>query len=625
MRFRRFTFLTGLIFVGLFVFNGCVQFQKRSVDSLIPQGAVGYVRVVDLETHLDAFLDSQFYRTLKTLDIKAATGDEEFVRKYEEFMGKLTELLRNPVLDDFLGSDVVVAGYNYSESRIDSIREVLALDFKAEDGADQLDRLLPLVPDLLAAVRVSAAGKAITALSAVLGSWDPDVEITSNIYNKIRVNRARLTDNFSIYYFLIDDLLAVSFDEQRIRSAVDCARKDIPSLVHEDGHSEALHDLSGNIRAAGYLNFPQFMTGLEKFYDLLLVFIDRQAREQSGNAPQIPTDYRQKMQTVLDNLSGFGYMSWYWLDQGPEGELVFSRTRLDVNAISDDVADYFRNAPSENRTLDLVPAGVLGYFWSGNLNTSRVWEQVAADMPVEKREEIAVAFKQRTGLDFVEGVLPALGNEFGYWLQSIDSSSMFSVPRMVVFLKANHTGVIRQLLESVNGMLPQPLEQMEHNGTNIRFMRLPIPLSLAAIAPGYCFVEDYLLVGLHYDDLLAALDVKSGDKLSLQESKHFMPFSSEPVKGYFNMSYLDVTNALRQTRDMVDKSLALALGAVNAGQGVTDGRKENAVKAAAAARHLVLPIMDSFMFIESISGVSGKTDDSVTAHTHIRTAVSADK
>ena len=207
---------------------------------------------------------------------------------------------------------------------------------------------------------------------------------------------------------------------------------------------------------------------------------------------------------------------------------------FDPAALSPDRSADFTCAPSENKTIGFIPADIIGYQWDNCFNMEQMWTELKSRM--EKTSagpdsglpagvsntanifKLLTASGQIMGLNIEGDILPAFGDEAGWFLRDIRLSGSFPVPQFLLFVKVKDEEKAKNV---VGTLMKQPFfvpQNEDYKGTALQYLSLPTG---GDPQPGFAFFNGYLLLGINPQIIKDTIDVSSQPPDNLAASVFF--------------------------------------------------------------------------------------------------------
>ncbi len=490
-----------IVGVGLFY-----QTQKKgfSIEHVLPQGALVYVRLNDVEKNMREMASMPFWQAIENINydflIKQNVISPQQGAMIDLIRTRLSEVLANPLFKKLFGQEVAVAVYPLDRDIGALIREMKMFNPQlAEELFSGIFLVTRVDPD------VQFAEFLTRSLSQLGGNISQgQVEYKGEIIRTISVSGVGM----KFAFVRLKDLLVMGIGEEAARTSIDVYKKSEPSLTRDPRFMKIQSTFLDPAGIAGYFDFETFIGIL---------------RSQAGNLAGLGAGDSGKAMSekvwdeALSKITGFETFA-FSSQLGPimkfSGHIMIDPEKLDPQYAS------LHSCPSEvNKTIDFTPRDVLGYQWSNCHDLIYYWKEIKkelakADTPVSKIDEI----EAQIGLSIEKDILPALGDEFGGYLSDIQIGGFFPIPKLLFFVQIKNKTKIQHMLDQLKNQPIAMIQNENYNGVSLTYLALPLG---EIVQPGYCFLGDYLLMATSRQLLKDSIDASANTAMSLVANPAF--------------------------------------------------------------------------------------------------------
>ncbi len=493
---------TGLmLFVSLIIFTGGIflyfQLTKLSIDKVLPEGPLIYLRFSDVQGDLKKFISTPFWKRFNDLNmdylLENGILNEKQKALLEIVKKQLPTFAEHKMLKKMFEQEIAIAVYPPS--------------LNAEGAADQL--MENMLSKFFVVIRVKPQLQLAESLTPFVSLDSQKISLETKEYRQHRIHIISLENNAKIVFTRIKDLLIAGLSEETARVGIDIFEETKPSLADDLSFQEARKRTLRKGTVLAYLN-------VEGILSLLIEQIKAMSALNKGQLDIAD------LEIFFERLSGFKTITasarWDRLSQ----------LKLDVwtdeEQIGAELKDFYdRCTPRLNKSLEFAPRDVLAYQWSECIDFKSQWERLTGEI-IEKQgkaeEGMASSklnnFEKILNLSIGKDILPLLEEEIGGYIRDINFTGPIPVPAVVLFTKITDQlkaeNILKKILEHYN----LPWQEEDYSGTSLKYIQFPLPVD---VQPSFCFIGDYLLVGSKKQLLENAVDVYQKKFPRLPEDK----------------------------------------------------------------------------------------------------------
>jgi hypothetical protein len=498
--------------------------EERGITSVIPKGPLFYIRFRDLEENWAKIQDSPMGAGVQAFvdGLTSTPQVQDLLLRKQELESRIAIPFLHPTLMDFIGSDMHIGIYRV-------------------DGSE--------APHFVLTVRVNSKIK----LMETLGRW------FSFIHKGISARRTDSGERVfaipvqgmgkEIYYFSEGMVYLISTSSDLAERSRSLLNGQLPAK----GSLASVSLLSEKDKRTGVNELGYFYANPRNI-----------KRPWFGNAST--GDGNPLSETPEGNGEVVGTISYR------DGLVVESTMHLPRDFDDQPLSALLKNRPTENKTLRYIPENTIIYASNNSLDLASYfsWVKEAPKRPDGSSNPIENALSNiwaMTGVNIEKEILPFLGTEFSYALMAANEAKGFYFPAMQVFLEVQNRSKVES---SLNRLLKSPFVQLwfkqagidfittEHEGVPITTLHSEgqrgqgFPL-LPAFAPGYAFVNDFLVIGMGPKNLKQMIDLSSGRGATLSKNGRFSESRLLFREKNNGMAYLDLQGISQLLDGMIAK------------------------------------------------------------------------
>jgi len=167
----------------------------------------------------------------------------------------------------------------------------------------------------------------------------------------------------------------------------------------------------------------------------------------------------------------------------------------------------------ENKTLAMIPANILGYYWSNTLNMSAFWEMFTQEMKDDAEQLAAMekSVKSSTGLE-LQQIFAMFGSEAVFLLKDIAAEGFIPLPNGAIFLQLTKEDEFSTMAQALLAKADIPIQTEEYKGVKLNSLGMALHPSLQ---PVYGVHQGYLIMAGTVDLVKKIIDNQAGGSGSL--------------------------------------------------------------------------------------------------------------
>jgi hypothetical protein len=481
------------------------------VERVLPSHPLVFARLEHVQAHIESVINSDFGKNIAAINLPDVLNRNHFSPKdisdLKRWQKDLGGSWNNPLIKKFLGKEAALAVFR-------------------RDGSYQV----------FVTLRLTFSTRIAEAIGQFFHHWGDDVTIRRQKYQGRVINHILFKkQGLAVAYVRIRDLLVVTFESLGNLEEVvdvyqhkhDCLQDD-PSFNFVRQNSYPLAD------GLAYINLNRFSDIWRSEMDSKLTLLGYQA----AAFPVYGLSYMP------------GAVSKYKILVGLDEKYMPSGMRkvFDCPALSND-------------TLKLVPVDAIAYNWGGCYDFEQSWG--LAKQRLEGNPSLAQAilkFKNRLEehfhINIKRDVLPLLGHEIGGYLTDVDLQGTYPYPRFLVFVKIQDRLTAKHLLDKLTLDPATALQSEEYHHVDIHYISLSPG---ANMDPGYCFLDDYLLVATSRQLLKRSIDAYHDSFRSIVSDNTIEQFSLVNGEKFHSVTLMKTAELSRRAQDFlgwIDKYLS---------------------------------------------------------------------
>ncbi len=546
---------------GLFFFLKGKQGTQIDAADCLPSDVIFYGEQLDFSDMYQEFLTGRLGRTLTRIDYKwigTELGDAgEDILQLEEVWQKINDVLHDPGFNELLGKEFSVAVFP-------------AKSFSADNPAKAIEERLLLI------ARPRHSTQMLKLLAPFLSK---DIAQSTAQYGAHTITRYKIDAINTLSVATVEGLIIAGFEERLVRKSLDYYDNKKDTLATNKDFLRLRQNFKGS-KLFTYLSIP--------------VLVD-----QGRTIGQIlPEEERIEFFALLDEWDGWGAAAYgAWHENGKvrdKIEILFDHEKLDSR-----VARLCEVKPSVNKTLQLVPADALFYYWTNTLNLPLMWELYSSGATQQQPEALDILrheLRDSTGVE-LEELLAMIGSEFSLIVEDVDREGI-PLPKATVMIQlrkpAKFIDVFNVLLQNSD----IPVSNKQYKKQDISYWG-EAPQS--GLQPAFTLIDDYLLISNSIDFIKQIIDIRAGTVKNLLDSPAMKEVGGDLLKENNSATYIHIAKLADALKD-----LAVWGGSMAVLQG-----PETAKNADILVNELLLPLLDGIAMYTQLGSRSIITKDSI--------------
>lgn len=494
-----FIILTVVLVLALGIIYYQIKIAKLPIERVIPEQAIFYVRVSGIEESLQEFKTTRLWWNIRDIDVqllleKSGLNQDEIAQfniYKPEFFRTVSELL----LNKFFGQELALALY---PNKISTFEDPEAL--------------LDIASNIVLVTRLAPEAEFIEFVSKLLNKCGQKFQTKLEEYKGHQITIVKLTDKLSFAYVKIRDMLVVSLGKKLVIACLDVVAGDKSSLSKDKDYISTVSQFPRSSQTIAYGNLESFCSNLRRLINIL------------PESEQIPAEQKVRLLESFDKIAGLktlGISSVSGKISSNKVVLTFDKAEMDPA-----IARACSFKPQKNITINFAPKDIIIYQWSNCFDAKMSWDNFQQELskrpkeftPGPSPEDIITGIEEELGKSIESDIIPALSNEIGGFLSDINLDGPVPIPEIVFFVKTKDKSAIKSIIDTLTEKNNLSVQPEEYKDIRIKYILLPFGRSFQ---PGYCFLDEYLLISTRPKLLKESIDSYNDKSISLAANKDF--------------------------------------------------------------------------------------------------------
>lgn len=554
-----------ILAIGLYFFITARSGKVTAADFL-PAETLVYVEQRDLGLLLADFKVSRLGRAVTGIDpMKIATDlglPPEEINKIRDARIQLDDFFNSPVFNEVVGQELTLALLPVSDGALDAPDKTAASSLlfivKPRHNADLLEMMSSLFARKL--------------------------EQTITQHGMHSIKQYRLEEEKILSVVTVAGYVIAAFDERLVLAGLDRYDGKQNTLAQNKEYIRLRHD----------------------FIDAkLFAYVSMQALSEQTSRLTATLDPAQKeeIQKTLDQWKGWeGLAFGAWKEKGrirDKAVVLFKKDKL--NPL---VAKMCSVQPVENKTLAMIPADILGYYWTNTLDMSTLWEMFTQEMKdsTEQIKAMEQDVKTFTGVE-LQQLFAMFGSEAVFLLKEVATDGFIPLPNGAIFLKIDKEEDFVKMLQPLLAKAAIPVQSEDYKSVKLNTLGMSLHPGLQ---PVYALHQGYLILASTVDLMKKVIDGGGlvGDALFQQVNQGL---NQRLTKVNNSVSFVRVSSLLTMMKELANWG----------GTMFSMQSPEAALKSKVAIEQLILPLLDGLAMYEVIGSRSVIEDDAIIMESSI--------
>lgn len=551
------------IVAALLYFLVTTGLGKVTAADFLPAEILVCVEQRDLGELLEDFKVSRLGRAVIAIDyVKIATDlglAPEEIERVRETGKQLDAFLNSPIFSEFFGQEFTAALLPIPGDALDSPEKIgtssLLFIARPRHNADILEMMSTL--------------------------FSRKLEQTTTQHGKYSLKHYLLDEGKSLSVATADGYVIAAFDERLVAESLDRFDSKQGSLAQNKEYLRLRHDFI-DAKLFTYADLSSFHGQIGRLTE------------------KFDPVQKEDMQKVIGQWQGWqGFAFGIWKEKGSvrdKAVVLFQKDKLDPL-----VGKMCTVQPTENKTLTMVPAQILGYYWTNTMNLSAFWEMFTQEMEdsAEQIKAMEQDVKTFTGVELPQ-LFAMFGSEAVLLLKDIAADGFIPLPNGALFVKIDQEDEFVKMLDPLLARINIPIRTEEYQGVKLVSWEMSFHPTLQ---PVYALHQGYLILASTVELVKNVIDSQAGGGLVDEESfKQLNQGLNQALTRENNsVSYIRVSSLLQ-----ILKELASWGGTMLSMQD-----PETALQSKVIMEQLILPLLDGLAMYEVIGSRSVIQDDAI--------------
>jgi hypothetical protein len=561
--------------IGIFIGLACIvaagayllvtaRLAKVTGADFLPGEVLAAFEQRDLGPLLDDFKVSRLGRAVSGIDyVKIATDlgrTPEEIEQVRDGKKQVEDFLNSPIFREFFGQEFTIGVLPVPDLALaapeKSVRSSLLFVAKPLHNTD----ILELVTTLFA----------------------KKMEQTSLQHGRHSLKQYLIEEGVTLTAAIVDGFVIAAFDEQVV-------------LASLDRYDSKQGRLSQNQE---YIRLRQEFAHAKLFAYASMVALSKQTSQLAATLDSVR---KEELQQAVDQWQGWEGMAFgAWKEKGmvrDKGVVLYTRDKL-----APLVAKMCSVKPVENKTLAMIPANILGYYWSNTLNMSAFWEIFTQEMKDDAAQLASMekSVKSATGVELQE-IFAMFGSEAVFLLKDVTAEGFIPLPNGAIFLQLAQEEKFIPMVEALLAKGAIPIQTEEYQGVKLKSLGMSLHPSLQ---PVYGVHQGYLIMAGSMDLMKTIIDKKEGGSALMGEAG-FQVINQGLNQGLTqannSVSYVKFSALLKMMKELANWG-----GTMLAMQD-----PETAQQAKVLIDQLIHPLLDGLAMYELVGSRSVIEDDAI--------------
>lgn len=562
MKKKALSLLLVIVVASLVIFFLKEKMQKEMDPALfLPEQTTLYLEHQNLEVLIDDLSQSKLGRTLSSIDYELLFRElqihESHYENFKNVRNELNEFLDSPFYKQLLSKKVIISLLPIESAEIDNPQ------------VEAKKRLLVILKPKL--------NSSLLGLISFLNL--EGTEQTSQKHGNHVIKFHHLENNEILVATKVEELVFLSFNEDIIRDCLDrFDRRENSLMSHKDFRELREEHRSSNIF---------FYSSIQSIRNQLPYFIQTFDDTTKGIITKDLTDWN----------------GWRTLSFG---------ITIDGNTLNDKAAIYFDKdkldpatrklfliPPEENKTLSMVPADTITYYWTNTFDLPTIWDVAVNSSGTNKQQvaKISKEFITNVGLE-PEKFFALFDKSMAFFIMEGNGASFIPLPDISFIIHLKQPMKVGDLITNQLKKFEIPVQTQTYKKRKMVYWGDSIQPSLQ---PVYAIFNHYLYVSSSVAVMRKMIEtIDSGQGLAVDTE--FLDVTHSKFTGKNNtVSFIRFSSLIRLTKELVNWGGTIL--------GLQDRRIAH--KSKILIDHLINPILDGMMMFSTIHARSYTTDDKI--------------
>ena len=555
--------VTILLICCLGVFFVLQKEQKKEIQApdFLPEDVLFYGEQHEFATMYQDFTQSRLGKTLSRIqyaEVAAALGaDSIFVEKLLKHWLDVDTFLRAPGFNQIFGKEFSLALFS-------------AQSFSPENPAKALEERLLLI------TRPRPNTKILQFLAPY---FSKGIQQSTAQYGAHVITRYRLNEREMLSTVMVDGLVLAALDERLVRKSLDVYDNKTLTLAEN----------------SDFQKFRKRFQGASLFQYISLPALMEQGKMIAG---ALQDDEHRQFLTLLEQWEGWGAVAYgAWKEEDLIKETV--EILYNPDGFGREVAGLFGVEASSNKTLAMLPADTLFYYWINSLDLPLLFELYNKTL-IEQNPAMYDLLQQElqdiTGMG-VEEILAMVGRECSIVVQDVGANGL-PLPKIMIVLQLKEPQKFKHIFDQILQETEIPINTKKYMGREISYWGIAPQVGLQ---PAFTLFEDYLLLSNSRELLKEIMLLQEEPERNLMNTQGLEKLRKELTRKNNSAAYIHID----RLADALQK-IATWAGGMAVLQGPETARNVDIV-----VKELVLPLLDGVSMYKQLVSRSEVLEKSI--------------
>lgn len=510
------------------------------IENVLPREPLFYVHIADVKKVQNEFASSPLWQNVKGIDIEALlekTGlSEEAQASIRRTKAQISFILSNHLAEKIFGKEIALALY---PSPADALT---------------VDTLVEVTPELIVATRISPQENVKERISRMFTMLQILPQAQEEVYKGYTVTSLTFLNMPPVAYTKIKDLLIIGMGKKGVYPCIDVFAHSRGTLSQDHKYVTTQAALFAERDVSGYVQVQGVFSYLKKMV------------ESSFGKKNVSLVSNENLLKFYNQTKGFST----WGCSMAFGELFESKCVVMLNKDEFDSpllnAYYFK--PQKNRALRFIPKDILAYKWYNCFDGSSFLESFHQEQK-QLRESLPGYKPSTSGMTKLEKMLskeieseliPLIDNEIGGVLKDINFTPFFPFPESVIFFETKDISRMQRFIDTLMEEKKITLLSETYKGILMHYMPIPFVLEFE---PGYCMIDEYVLLSTSRQFLKHCIDAYNDDALSLRANSDFQSVNRGITEENNASSFVKPDILLGRIETLIEKMINLMSAAAS--------------------------------------------------------------
>ena len=499
-----------ILAAGAGVYFYKMSLVKVAIEEVLPQGALGYARLSDIEKRLNDFATTKLWKSISAIDVpmlmeKSGSTQQQIEQSgytgIKKIFTAFSEPNTNMLLMKLFGVEVAVAFYP-SNVKLDK-------NTQWQEAASSV----------IFVTRLKTGAQILESLVSMSKQLGHDVQTTVEEYKNHKITRLEFSkEKMSIGYIREKDLLIFGLGPRSAQMAIEVISKEKLPLIEDQTFKSAQSHFLPAAQTVVYGNL-EFL-----FSNLLKQLMTLASPVAAGGKSEDPAKVQKEIDEAMSKVAGFKAIGYSFSPAPLEThkfDVLFDKEKLDPS-----LKAMYSCPPQENKTTSFIPSDAMAYQWNNCLDFKSQWNEFKKELQknynddskgVSAQETIA-SIEKSLKLSIEKDILPAFGQEVGGYLADISLEGPFPMPKLVLFVQVADQSAAEKVISTLTTNPQIVMQKEDYKNVQIKYAALTLG---AQIQPSYCFLDGYLLLATNREVIKATIDSLNKTVPALLSSEAF--------------------------------------------------------------------------------------------------------